>query len=626
VKTGKRGCDLEANGSADGSSLWGSKTGTPTNPKCFDSSKKIAIGLVSGKQKEFEMKVAIVVAALVMVCNAAFGGDKPAGRSGANVIQTLNDYKHLDINTINCTINSDGVFADERQTGAAGMEWPKGSGKTCVFTAGIWIAGIHHPTGDIRTACMDYQSEFQPGPLLEQFNTTTNNDSLPNARASDSTWHLYKINKTDSLTPGANPDYLGWPGDAGAPYEDLDSNGHWSPGVDVPRFFGDQQLWSVVNDAKRTRHSIGTTNPMGIEVQSLYSANNATGVVGNTMMMRWRIINKSDAAYDSVYFSLWSDVDLGDANDDLMGCDTLLSLCYVYDSDNQDLTSHGYGTHPPAEGFVVLEGPKTPAGPSDSALFEGRWLPGYRNLPVTSAVVFSNGSFWPLIDPPSGSPTFPLIAYDFMKGKAGTTHQTLTSPTSGGPMHYWFSGNPVTGEGDLPANFPLGNFVGQDIRILCSTGPFNFAPGDTQEVVAAFVIGQATDRLSSVTLLKQYVSEIRNEFHGPGVTGVSVQSGSKPLRSGLSQNFPNPFNPSTTIVYQIAGGMRRGGDGETGGEKVRLSVYDLLGREVAVLVDGNQTPGEHRVTFDARSLASGIYFYRLVAGGQLLSRKLVLLK
>ncbi len=61
-------------------------------------------------------------------------------------------------------------------------------------------------------------------------------------------------------------------------------------------------------------------------------------------------------------------------------------------------------------------------------------------------------------------------------------------------------------------------------------------------------------------------------------------------------------------------------------ERVRLVVYDLLGREVAVLVDGYQTPGEHRVTFDARSLASGIYFYRLIAGGAVQTRKMALVR
>ena len=95
-----------------------------------------------------------------------------------------------------------------------------------------------------------------------------------------------------------------------------------------------------------------------------------------------------------------------------------------------------------------------------------------------------------------------------------------------------------------------------------------------------------------------------------------------PSQFRLLQNSPNPFNPTTEIKYTIGVDSRQ----LTVDSKVRLSVYDLLGREVAVLVNGYQTPGEHLVRFDARTLASGVYFYRLVAGGQALSRKLILLK
>jgi len=97
----------------------------------------------------------------------------------------------------------------------------------------------------------------------------------------------------------------------------------------------------------------------------------------------------------------------------------------------------------------------------------------------------------------------------------------------------------------------------------------------------------------------------------------------------LFQNHPNPFNPSTTIVYQVSGsreyevGSRQKAEAL---DHVKLAVYDLLGREVAVLVDGYQTPGEHRVTFDARMLASGVYFYRLEAGGTVQTRKMTLLR
>ena len=83
----------------------------------------------------------------------------------------------------------------------------------------------------------------------------------------------------------------------------------------------------------------------------------------------------------------------------------------------------------------------------------------------------------------------------------------------------------------------------------------------------------------------------------------------------LAQNFPNPFNPTTEIGYQIS---------EIG--RTRLSIYDLLGREVAVLVDGVQTAGSHSVTFDASRLASGMYLYKLEAGGHVITKKLMLLK
>jgi hypothetical protein len=66
------------------------------------------------------------------------------------------------------------------------------------------------------------------------------------------------------------------------------------------------------------------------------------------------------------------------------------------------------------------------------------------------------------------------------------------------------------------------------------------------------------------------------------------------------QNYPNPFNPTTDIDFQVA----------ASGE-VRLSVCDLAGREVAILVDERKGPGSYHVTFDASGLASGVYLYRL---------------
>jgi len=90
---------------------------------------------------------------------------------------------------------------------------------------------------------------------------------------------------------------------------------------------------------------------------------------------------------------------------------------------------------------------------------------------------------------------------------------------------------------------------------------------------------------------------------------------SQPLTYTLGQNYPNPFNPSTSITYQL----------KSAGQ-VRLSVYDILGREVAVLVDGMQTQGAHEARFDGNGLASGVYIYRLQAGTFIEQKKMVLAK
>jgi photosystem II stability/assembly factor-like uncharacterized protein len=83
----------------------------------------------------------------------------------------------------------------------------------------------------------------------------------------------------------------------------------------------------------------------------------------------------------------------------------------------------------------------------------------------------------------------------------------------------------------------------------------------------------------------------------------------------LEQNYPNPFNPFTIIQYTV---------GEV--SDVVLMVYDMLGRQVAELVNANQAPGSYEVSFDASGLSSGVYFYRLTAGGFTQTRKMLVVK
>jgi hypothetical protein len=99
------------------------------------------------------------------------------------------------------------------------------------------------------------------------------------------------------------------------------------------------------------------------------------------------------------------------------------------------------------------------------------------------------------------------------------------------------------------------------------------------------------------------------------LTGVNDGPAGLPAASRLEQNFPNPFNPSTTIEYAVAARTH-----------VSLKVYDMSGREVATLIDRTEEPGLKTVKFDAANLSTGTYLYRLVAGGFTETRHFIVMR
>ncbi len=99
------------------------------------------------------------------------------------------------------------------------------------------------------------------------------------------------------------------------------------------------------------------------------------------------------------------------------------------------------------------------------------------------------------------------------------------------------------------------------------------------------------------------------------VLAVNDEKSNLPHDFALSQNYPNPFNPTTTIQYQVPEGSN-----------VKIIVYDVLGKQVAVLVNGYQDAGTYTTNFDGTNLASGIYLYRMEAGNFVKVNKMLLLK
>ncbi|MGD8306741.1 MAG: YCF48-related protein, partial [Ignavibacteria bacterium] len=105
------------------------------------------------------------------------------------------------------------------------------------------------------------------------------------------------------------------------------------------------------------------------------------------------------------------------------------------------------------------------------------------------------------------------------------------------------------------------------------------------------------------------------KFTSDSVTSVNFTDLILPTKHFLSQNYPNPFNPTTTIKYQVPQNSF-----------IILKVYDILGKEVATLVDEEKPAGFYNLELDASSLASGIYFYRLQAGSFIETKKMILVK
>jgi endo-1,4-beta-xylanase len=123
-----------------------------------------------------------------------------------------------------------------------------------------------------------------------------------------------------------------------------------------------------------------------------------------------------------------------------------------------------------------------------------------------------------------------------------------------------------------------------------------------------------SNSVSADTSLGKAKDSLKVAVNGLTVTGIGdVENAAKVF--ALSQNFPNPFNPKTVVRSQLPGASQ-----------VRLVVYDLLGREVAVLVDGQRAAGSYQDTFDASGLASGVYIYRLTAGAYVETRQMILIR
>jgi hypothetical protein len=529
---------------------------------------------------------------------------------------------HFEANKLKLPLNNSGVLAAV-QDSLSGLHFDESS---VLFSGGFFLSGYHQNqmwTNAVASASL--VEDYLPGPVGSDPNDFRNS--------------LYAIKSTDppfgqswigyQYAVGLGADF--YDGDNDGIYNPIDLNGNniWDSNEDRPDFLGDETVWCAYNDSRpANQRRFNQVNPMGIEIhQTLFAIGNQSNPIDNMIFIRYRIINKGTVAsqFDSVFFGLWGDPDIGGHDgltDDLTGCDTLINLGYSYNAGDDP----SYGINPPAFGSLMLSGPvvyipgETFIDVNGNGIYEegidtpidtavvnkGTFLgieyyPGAKNLEATSFIHYING------DPTMNDPNNHIEARNYLLGRNRLGQ--FINPCNwqygyvyGIPCNqvnplFLYSGDPVSNYGWINTYFV-------DQRILTSTGPFTIKQNENVDIWTAYIVGRGSNALESVTKMKEYSLGAKS-FYKSNFTELPSDVGEDkdinfPINYSLLQNYPNPFNPVTIIKYQLP---------EAG--NVTLKVYDILGSEVATLVDDFQNGGRYQVNFDASSFASGVYIYRL---------------
>ncbi len=485
-------------------------------------------------------------------------------------------------NNIRTSVCNNGILFNDSawQSPQEGMFWPGNTNRNVEYATGLWVSG-RDETGRVRTALSRYISFYQPGRINGQFDDTnyTVADSPADPR--------FKILMISDTSTSSDPDYARWIADAAITGAPLDQNG-------LPLRLGKLNAYWRMNDLDTTfvRARLNhDPRPMGLEISNYVFAFDEGETLSNTIFLLMDIKNKSVHAYDSVYLGLFSDIDVGLASSNYPGCDTTLSLGYMYGGLDSDYAV--YGRLQPACGFAVLESPTKASG-----------------RPMTAFMKDLSGQVPPMYILPDQPMSDAEYAY-VLQGKLVTGAGICPPQDSSNIITYVNPGDPFTGTGWLGWD----DFPPTDVRLLLSSGPCTLGPGDSVRFALACVVALDTGRLSSVKKLKEAVAEVAATYSA--VTGVedTKSATAAPTNYGLDPNYPNPFNPSTVVRYRVP---VQG--------KVRITVYDVLGREVAVLVDEQKQPGTYTVKFDGVALASGMYVCRLQAGAYVASTKMLLVR
>ncbi|HGY55843.1 MAG TPA: T9SS type A sorting domain-containing protein [Caldithrix abyssi] len=449
---------------------------------------------------------------------------------------------------------NDGISGHNPYTGSSGVTYPRTTAHV-IYREGIVWGGItqeiYQSRPQLRVGGNTYRNGTQPGwyggdpnderariyRIRKDWASLTKEDVRQDAAELNNVPPNAVTNAMlDEVLMQYKTDWKDWPVDLGAPYYDADNNGMYNPvldstGMPIPAEYdsegnlieggdypgianADQVLWFVINDDNEARvNDLAGSPPLGLEIQTtVWAYNQPQSVLSQAVFKKYKIINKSSYVIDSMFVAQWSDPDLGDYSNDLVGCDSLLECAYVYNGYDSDAEFDEYGLAPPAVGYLLLQGPIVPS-PGDSAWFDGQVINDYKNLPMTSFSFFGSGTTWS--DPVLGDYDGTLQWYNLLRGYSPTIDvedvtwfEHTTGPQEGQKTKFPLNGDPVAGTGDIDGV----RYQPGDRRLVLACGPFDLAPDEVQEFVVAAVGGQGTNRLTAITDMKTNMKQILKSF------------------------------------------------------------------------------------------------------------------
>ena len=448
-----------------------------------------------------------------------------------------------------------------------------------MFAGALWIGGLDEQ-GNLKVAAMTYRqdgNDFWPGPLnadisSDQYGTT---DSVT-CDYFDRHWSIYKsdiimykeyldcVNDEDCDAEAIFSGYvvpeaiLSWPGDRTnidgtyeylAPFTDNNNNGTYDLGIDYPEYnlegnancsnentlFGDQSIWWVFNDNGNIHSESGSESAIGLEIQAQAFAFATANPINNMTFYNYKLINRSSEPLVETYFGQWVDPDLGEYQDDYVGCDVGLGLGYCYNGDSNDEGVSGYNYDsedpPPAIGVDFFRGPLADVGDGIDNDRDGVIDEEGEQI-IMSKFVYYNNDFTD-----HGNPEIASDYYGYLRGiwKDG---QLMTYGNTG-----WEGSNPECNfmfPGDTDPNFTetwdettAGNSP-NDRRFLQSVGPFTLEPGAVNHITTGVVWARADasnvgptqqGNLVSLELLKEHdqlAQELFDACFDPNVIGPEL--------------------------------------------------------------------------------------------------------